>query len=419
MAAHTDKETRAKEFLKNSIADISHQLKTPLAALNIYNGLLQGEAAGLPNIKEFADLSEQELDRIETLVRNLLKITKLDAGTLVTQKAPENVGDMMGEIEQHFSYRARQEQKTLQFSGPETTMLFCDREWFMEAVSNLVKNALDHTKSGDTVSISWRELPSQVRITVTDTGSGIHPEDIYHIFKRFYRSRFSKDTQGVGLGLGLRLGDGDVAVGLGLGDGGVLLDEAGVVRAQVLDEPILIGDVLDIAGEDLNAQLVHVLAGLLHHLVGKGVPVRINLLEGQGADDFTHIALEGVLQFISNIIGLFVQKVFCCLLQRLYIRGNPNLGNRIHIDVDKVIGWHGLLGLDVHRNLSQVEHVQPLQEGDAEPGSPNQDLRLLVQARNDVRLVGRGFDIAGQQQQHKDNDTDSHGDYICRELDEI
>ena len=153
MAAHTDKETRAKEFLKNSIADISHQLKTPLAALNIYNGLLQGEAAGLPNIKEFADLSEQELDRIETLVRNLLKITKLDAGTLVTQKAPENVGDMMGEIEQHFSYRARQEQKTLQFSGPETTMLFCDREWFMEAVSNLAKNALDHTKSGDTVSI--------------------------------------------------------------------------------------------------------------------------------------------------------------------------------------------------------------------------------------------------------------------------
>lgn len=226
MAAHANKETQAKEFLKNTIADISHQLKTPLAALNIYNGLLQGEAADLPNIREFADLSEQELDRIETLVQNLLKITRLDAGTLVTQKALENVGDMMGEIEQHFSYRARQEQKTLQFSGPETTMLFCDREWFMEAVSNLAKNALDHTKSGDTVSISWRELPSQVCITVTDTGSGIHPEDIYHIFKRFYRSRFSKDTQGVGLGLPLAKAiieahDGMIQVDSALGRGSI------------------------------------------------------------------------------------------------------------------------------------------------------------------------------------------------------
>lgn len=226
MAAHANKETQAKEFLKNTIADISHQLKTPLAALNIYNGLLQGEAADLPNIREFADLSEQELDRIETLVQNLLKITRLDAGTLVTQKALENVGDMMGEIEQHFSYRARQEQKTLQFSGPETTMLFCDREWFMEAVSNLAKNALDHTKSGDTVSISWRELPSQVRITVTDTGSGIHPEDIYHIFKRFYRSRFSKDTQGVGPGLPLAKAiieahDGMIQVDSALGRGSI------------------------------------------------------------------------------------------------------------------------------------------------------------------------------------------------------
>ena len=226
MAAHANKETQAKEFLKNTIADISHQLKTPLAALNIYNGLLQGEAADLPNIREFADLSEQELDRIETLVQNLLKITRLDAGTLVTQKALENVGDMMGEIEQHFSYRARQEQKTLQFSGPKTTMLFCDREWLVEAVSNLVKNALDHTGSGDSVSVAWRELPSQVRITVADTGSGIHPEDVYHIFKRFYRSRFSKDTQGVGLGLPLAKAiieahDGMIQVDSALGRGSV------------------------------------------------------------------------------------------------------------------------------------------------------------------------------------------------------
>lgn len=73
LSAHADNEQREKRFLKNTIADISHQLKTPLAALNIYNGLLQDEVVSPSEVKEFADLSEQELDRIETLVQNLLK----------------------------------------------------------------------------------------------------------------------------------------------------------------------------------------------------------------------------------------------------------------------------------------------------------------------------------------------------------
>ena len=201
--AHAANEAREKQFLKNTISDISHQLKTPLAALNIYNGLLQDEAEKLPNIKEFATLSEQELDRIETLVQSLLKITKLDAGSIVIEKSMESVADMMQDVEQHFAYRARQEQKEILLSESEDISLLCDRDWLTEAVDNIVKNALDHTESGDTVRITWKELSSAVQITVKDNGCGIHPEDLHHIFKRFYRSRFSKDTQGLGLGLPL------------------------------------------------------------------------------------------------------------------------------------------------------------------------------------------------------------------------
>lgn len=201
--AHADNELREKEFLKNTISDISHQLKTPLAALNIYNGLLQDEDVELPSVKEFADLSEQELDRIETLVQSLLKITKLDAGSIVIEKGIENVADMMRDIELHFAYRARQEQKEIILSGSDNVSLLCDRDWLTEAVDNIVKNALDHTESGDTVCITWKELSSAVQITVKDNGCGIHPEDLHHIFKRFYRSRFSQDKQGIGLGLPL------------------------------------------------------------------------------------------------------------------------------------------------------------------------------------------------------------------------
>ena len=201
--AHADNELREKEFLKNTISDISHQLKTPLAALNIYNGLLQDGDMELSAVKEFADLSEQELDRIETLVQNLLKITKLDAGAIVLEKATENVADMMRDIELHFAYRARQEKKEIILSGSDHLSLFCDRDWLNEAIDNIVKNAFDHTESGATIRVVWKELPSGVQIVITDNGCGIHPEDIHHIFKRFYRSRFSKDTQGIGLGLPL------------------------------------------------------------------------------------------------------------------------------------------------------------------------------------------------------------------------
>lgn len=201
--AHAENEGCSKKFMKDTISDISHQLKTPLAALNIYNGLMQDETADISTLREFTELSEQELDRIETLIQNLLKIAKLDAGTIVIDKSVESISEMMAYIERHFIHRAEQEEKNLIFSGEDMITLSCDRNWFIEATSNIVKNAFDHTKKGATIRIEWHAFASVVQIIVQDNGSGIHPEDLPHIFKRFYRSRFSKDTQGVGLGLPL------------------------------------------------------------------------------------------------------------------------------------------------------------------------------------------------------------------------
>ncbi len=201
--AHAENEKRAKGFLKDTISDISHQLKTPLAALNVYNGIMQEEAEDAPAVREFADLSEKELDRIDTLVQSLLKITKLDAGTMVLEKTEEKVSEMMRQLEGHFAYQARQEGKLLSFLGSDKVTLLCDGAWLEEAVGNILKNAFDHTGKGDAIRITWQKYASLVQIVVSDSGSGIHPEDLPHIFKRFYRSRFSKDTQGIGLGLSL------------------------------------------------------------------------------------------------------------------------------------------------------------------------------------------------------------------------
>ena len=216
--------------------------------------------------------------------------------------------------------------------------------------------------------------------------------------------------------VGFRLGDGHVTVGLGLGDGRVLFDEGGVVSTQVTDQTVFIRHVLDIAGQDLNAQLIHVLGRLLHHLIGEGVTVGVDLFQRQCADDLTHVALERVLQVHGDVSCLLVQEVLGCQLDTLLSGGNTDLGNSVHVDVDEVVGRHGLFRLDIHRHLAQIQLIQTLKEGDTDTGPANQDLTLFFQAGDDVRLIGRCFHIT-HQEQHDDNyRNDDRRDQLQDEL---
>ncbi len=94
--------------------------------------------------------------------------------------------------------RARYEGKEILMEGQSQEVLFCDPEWTIEAVANLVKNGLDHTKEGGVVRVSWNRSPAVFRLCVEDNGCGIDGEDIHHIFKQFYRSKTSGDRQGGG-----------------------------------------------------------------------------------------------------------------------------------------------------------------------------------------------------------------------------
>ena len=222
--AHAKREQDAKLFLRDTISDISHQLKTPLAALAVYNSLLQEECDDKAAVNEFALKSERELERIEGLVQSLLKITRLDAGAIVMGMYTESVSDMLGDVKAQFETRAELEQKEIILSASPDFALLCDRNWLTEAIGNIVKNALDHMGADGTVNISWSKLPSVAQIVIKDNGSGIHPEDIHHIFKRFYRSRFGEDTQGIGLGLPLAKAvieahDGNITVDSAFGKG--------------------------------------------------------------------------------------------------------------------------------------------------------------------------------------------------------
>ena len=158
LQSKNETERKAKEFLKDTISDISHQLKTPLAALTMYQEIIESEPENAETVKQFAAKMGISLKRMEQLILSMLKITRLDTGNIIFEKKSCRVS---------------------------------------------VKNALDHTQAGGIVRITWERTPAMFRIFISDNGNGIVPEDIYHIFKRFYRSKHSLDTQGIGLGLPL------------------------------------------------------------------------------------------------------------------------------------------------------------------------------------------------------------------------
>ena len=203
LTVHIEKEKQNRRSLKNTISDISHQLKTPLAALLLYNEIIRDEKIDNTVVEDFTEKSRRELIRMESLIQSLLKLARLDAGTVELKKSVCEIGKFLKECLEPFFARADREGKNILINCDDSITLRIDALWFGEALGNIVKNALDNTAYGDCVEISCSNTAVSTEIIIRDNGTGIHPEDIHHIFKRFYRSRFSNDGHGVGIGLAL------------------------------------------------------------------------------------------------------------------------------------------------------------------------------------------------------------------------
>ena len=201
LSAHAENEKQTKEFLQDIISDVSHQIKTPLSALKMYQEIMDSRSTDAKAVSSFSKKSLREIKRMEDVIYTLLKLARLDAGIIQLQKAPENLSVLIQDILERFEVWAKRENKTI--SGKENVFLSCDALWISEAVGNIVKNALEHTVEGGHIIVHLEQNPLMTQIVVEDDGKGIHPEDLYNIFKRFYRSRFSQDTHGIGLGLPL------------------------------------------------------------------------------------------------------------------------------------------------------------------------------------------------------------------------
>ncbi|MDG0794010.1 ATP-binding protein [Cohnella ginsengisoli] len=196
---------RDKDFLRDTIADISHQLKTPLASLTVYVELLQGGGVGPAEQDEFLRTCARELERMEWLIQTLLKLARLEAGSLPMQLERAPIAETVRAATHSIGRLAEERQVQIRLEGPvEPVHVPHDPRWLPEALANLVKNAVEHSPPQGIVTVAWETTPIFIRLRVTDQGAGIDARDEPHIFKKFYRAS-SGNAGGSGVGLGLPL----------------------------------------------------------------------------------------------------------------------------------------------------------------------------------------------------------------------
>lgn len=194
-----------RDSLRRFISDASHELRTPITALKNFLTLLAGPAGGEASTRdEFLAESQGQVERLEWITRNLLDLSRLDAGLVELDLAEHDVSDLLESAAATFRPRAAEKAITLRLVKPEEPLrLVCDDPRLELALGNLLDNALKFTPRGGTVEIGARREHDTLSIWVEDSGQGIDPDDLPHIFERFYRGKGSTGLPGSGLGLAI------------------------------------------------------------------------------------------------------------------------------------------------------------------------------------------------------------------------
>lgn len=196
---------REKEQIQRQISDISHQAVIPLANITLYSQLLeerleQRKYTEDQEIREEMAAIRDQAAELDFLMEGLGKLSRLEGGIIHIQAQRQLIGPVLEMVKRQFEPRAGEKEIGLSLHAGQETAWF-DEKWTVEAISNIVDNAVKYTPSGGKVEISVEALTSLLRVDIRDTGRGIPEEEQARIFSRFYRAGESARMPGVGIGL--------------------------------------------------------------------------------------------------------------------------------------------------------------------------------------------------------------------------
>ncbi len=203
-ALNSAKEIAVKnhEVLEARIADIAHQLKTPLTSMSLMTDLL--EEYQTQETLEYYNRLTSQITRLQNLVSGLLALAKLDSHGIVLEKKQFRIQDLIDISVETVKQMFTQKQIQLLISKEleQDTWICGDLEWTSEAVVNVLKNCWEHTPQNGKIFVSWSHNPLYVQLIIEDSGTGFTKEDLPHLFERFYRgTNAAKDSAGIGLAL--------------------------------------------------------------------------------------------------------------------------------------------------------------------------------------------------------------------------
>lgn len=194
---------REKQFLVDLLADISHQLKTPLSSMILYNEIMLSKELSNNQRTTFLVSNKNQLHRMECLIKSMLKLAKIDAKAVEFHRENYSLNETIHEAVEALESMSNEKGIKVKFHEEEVMIFNHDALWLQEALINIIKNGIEHSEQGKEVSVSLIENPVYRRVIIEDNGEGISEEDLPNIFKRFYKAKGSKNTNSVGIGLAL------------------------------------------------------------------------------------------------------------------------------------------------------------------------------------------------------------------------